>query len=404
VLQNRIEPELMRRDELRMPLKRRSFAERLWSKRPSLLVSAYALTTLLFAAGAYFAVTTPLPFAGEPVIVAQLPAVEEITTASTDPAPATASNETVAEQQPDEEPVTDTPKYTIERPLESEVEHQEAAVVISPRRGLTKAPIVGVSETTKDGQLPRISDSGSKPSVVYARPVSMNVTHSDSPRIAIILGGMGLSEDLTQRAAKELPPDVSLAFAPYGNNLQNQVDVARKNGHEILLQVPMEPVGFPATNPGPKTLLADSDKAANLEALHWHMSRFAGYTSIINYMGGRFLANPAALKPMLAEIKQRGLLFIEDGTMPLTAATSVAKMTGTQTRRANLVIDSDSNPQSIAAALSLLENEAETNGIAIGTGSGLPATIDAVKEWAKQAAERGIILIPASAAFKGRSG
>jgi uncharacterized protein len=276
--------------------------------------------------------------------------------------------------------------------------------VISPRRGLTKAPIVGVSETTKDGQLPRISDSGSKPSVVYARPVSMNVTHSDSPRIAIILGGMGLSEDLTQRAAKELPPDVSFAFAPYGNNLQNQVDAARKNGHEILLQVPMEPVGFPATNPGPKTLLADSDKAANLEALHWHMSRFAGYTSIINYMGGRFLANPAALKPMLAEIKQRGLLFIEDGTMPLTAATSVAKMTGTQTRRANLVIDSDSNPQSIAAALSLLENEAETNGIAIGTGSGLPATIDAVKEWAKQAAERGIILIPASAAFKGRSG
>ena len=90
--------------------------------------------------------------------------------------------------------------------------------------------------------------------------------------------------------------------------------------------------------------------------------------------------------------------------MPLTAATSVAKQTGTQTRRAHLVIDSDSNPQAIAAALSLLEGEATTNGIAIGTGSGLPATIDAVKEWAAEAAERGIILIPASAAFKGRSG
>jgi uncharacterized protein len=213
-----------------------------------------------------------------------------------------------------------------------------------------------------------------------------------------------LSEELTSRAARELPPDISFAFAPYGNDLQNQVDKVRKGGHEVLLQVPMEPVGFPATNPGPKTLLADADKAVNLEALHWHMARFSGYTGIINYMGGRFLANPGALKPLMADVKQRGLLFFEDGTMPLTAATTAAKAAGAQARRTQIVIDSDPTPQSIAAALALLESEAQTNGIAIGTGAGLPATIDAVREWAKDAAERGIILIPASATFKGRSG
>ncbi len=344
------------------------------------------------------------------MLSAKIPAVEEIITASTEPVaetvndPAAVSDENPADEPEQEATSGNTPKYTIEKPVEAQIYRQEAALIISPRRQLTKAPVADVTEITSVGQLPRIASGGKKPSAVYARPVSLNVIHSDSPKIAIILGGMGLSEDLTKRASAELPSDITLAFAPYGTNLQAQVDRARKEGHEILLQVPMEPVGFPATNPGPKTLLADADKAANLEALHWHMSRFAGYTGVVNYMGGRFLANPDVLKPLMSEIKARGLLFLEDGSLPLTAATAAAKSAGTPARRSHLVIDQDTNPESIAASLALLEAEAEANGIAIGTGSGLPSTIDAVRAWAKQAAERGIILIPASAAFKGRTG
>ena len=41
-------------------------------------------------------------------------------------------------------------------------------------------------------------------------------------------------------------------------DLQEQVNKARAGGHEILLQVPMEPVGYPGTNPGPRTLLSDA--------------------------------------------------------------------------------------------------------------------------------------------------
>ncbi len=406
----------MRRDELRQPLKKRSLLQRVWSKRPSPLVLCYAATTAAFAAGTFWAVKTPLPFAGEPVIMAKIPVVEEIITASTDPAPESA--EAAVAYLPEQGPETmpdpaepqeaaappGQPKYKIEKPVEQQIYRQEAALVISARKPLTKAPIADVTEKIEGGLLPRIADNGKKPSALYARAVSMNVIHSDSPKIVIILGGMGLSEELTSRAARELPSDITFAFAPYGNQLQDQVDKVRKSGHEVLLQVPMEPVGFPATNPGPKTLLADADKSENLGALHWHMSRFAGYTGIINYMGGRFLANQDALKPVMADVKQRGLLFFEDGTMPLTAATAAAKAAGAPARRAQIVIDSDPSPKSIAASLVLLEAEAETNGIAIGTGSGLPATIDAVREWAKDAAERGVILIPASAAFKGRTG
>ena len=172
---------------------------------------------------------------------------------------------------------------------------------------------------------------------------------------------------------------MSFAFAPYGENLQAQVNKARAEGHEMLLQLPMEPVGYPANNPGPKTLLASASDEENLDALHWHMSRFAGYTGITNYMGGRFLAAPEALKPVLAEMRKRGLVYLEDAS---PRSVSQDRGRGNQASRAPRP-DGDRcrsrPPQSIAAALELLEGEARANGFAIGTGSGLEVTIDSVK-------------------------
>jgi uncharacterized protein len=121
-------------------------------------------------------------------------------------------------------------------------------------------------------------------------------------------------------------------------------------------------------------------------------------------MGSRFLAMPKALKPMLGEVKQRGLLFLEDGSMALSATETAARGLNMPIRRAQVVIDADPNPQAIIAQLTLLEEQATGTGFAVGTGTGLEVTIDAVREWSRAAAERGIILVPITASFKGRKG
>src|SRR5262249_49122215 len=161
---------------------------------------------------------------------------------------------------------------------------------------------------------------------------------SDVPKVAILLGGMGLNRELTQKATRELPGEVTFAFAPYGDDLQAQVNRARAQGHEILLQLPLEPFGYPATNPGPKTLMAKAEGNANLDALAWHMGRFAGYVGITNYMGGRFLGESQALSPVLAEIKKRGLVFLDDGTAPRSMATEIGGTTGLPVKSAAKVI------------------------------------------------------------------
>ncbi len=403
----------MRRDELKQPLYRRSLLERLWQQRPSALVTAYAALLVTYAASGAWLVHQKVPFAGEPIITAQVPALETVETAK----PVVISDATNPKSKGDgaqdvadvETAATDSAApIDVSMPEQS---HQKiikldkhVMVVSNSRPVLVRAPAEGISELTQDGILPQIAANGKKPMDVYAKPVGLNTIHSDSPKIVLIIGGMGLNEKLTRKAITDLPADVTFAFAPYGNNLQSQVDRARDEGHEVLLQLPMEPVGYPATNPGPKTLLADADGATNLDALHWHLTRFSGYTGIVNYMGGKFLSAPSAVKSLLIELKHRGVSFFEDGSLPMTATDQVATSIGMPVRHATVMIDQNPDATSIAAALQDLEKQASGGGIAIGTGSGLEVTIQAVREWAQDARSRGIEIIPATAAFKGRTG
>jgi uncharacterized protein len=119
-------------------------------------------------------------------------------------------------------------------------------------------------------------------------------------------------------------------------------------------------------------------------------------------MGARLLVTTDALQPVMKELKTRGLVYLEDATVSLTLSPKIGEAVRMGVRRASLVIDADPAPAAIAEALEQLEKEAVANGIAIGTGSGLDVTIDTVAEWAKDLQEKGILLVPISASYKGR--
>ena len=393
----------MRANELRQPLRKRGAFEKLWAKRPSALLAASVATALLLTLAALWLIRTPYPYAGEPVVMVKIPPLE-VMTASTDKAPEVEAKEE-AEAEPAEKPDDgEQRKFEILESTPQETVETEAAIIVSPRRTLKAAPLAEVSEDGPYGPLPRIGQGNKKPQNVYARPVSAGIIHSDMPKVAILLGGMGLNVDLTKKAIGKLPGEVSFAFAPYGEDLQAQVNRARAQGHEIMLQLPLEPYGYPASNPGPKTLMAAGDVNVNLDALAWHMGRFAGYTGITNYMGAKFLSEAKALRPVLAEMKKRGLVFLDDGTAGQSMAAQVGKIVGLPVKSGAKVIDADPAPQSIEQALADLEAEARANGFAVGTGTGLDATIDAVDEWSRSLAEKGILLVPVSAAYRGRAG
>jgi polysaccharide deacetylase 2 family uncharacterized protein YibQ len=362
----------------------------------------------VFAAGGVWFTRLPPPAASPSAIVAVPPPqpASELITASTSKAsevPAQAEAEALPPEDVIDQSAAEIESIGADDTTSAEPPEavEEASIIVAPNRPLHKAPITAVTETTPQGPLPRISSSGKTPFEAYSQTTPLAVLHANQPKIVLVLGGMGLNPRLTRKAIEELPGDVTFGFAPYGEDLQAQVNKARSRGHEILLQVPMEPLGYPGSNPGPRTLLSDAAPEENLDALKWHMSRFAGYSGITNYMGARLLSAEDALRPVMREVTARGLVYLEDATVSLTLSPQLGGEVDLPVRQASMVIDAEPTAPAIAAALARLEQEAIANGAVIATGSGLDVTIETVAEWAKTLQEKGILLVPVSAAYKG---
>jgi polysaccharide deacetylase 2 family uncharacterized protein YibQ len=255
-----------------------------------------------------------------------------------------------------------------------------------------------LAEASHNGPIPRIATDGTRPSEAFAQPVKAIADRPNAPRVAIVVAGLGISAIGTSDALAKLPGPVTLAFAPYGADLDRIAARARESRHELLLQVPMEPFDYPDNDPGPQTLLTSLNAGQNVERLHWLMSRLQGYVGIANYMGGRFTASEAALAPILREAALRGLIYVEDGTSPRSLAGQLAGTNNLPYAKADLTIDAVPTAPEIDRALARLEKTARERGIAVGIASALPASIERIALWAKAAESHGILLVPISAA------
>jgi polysaccharide deacetylase 2 family uncharacterized protein YibQ len=263
---------------------------------------------------------------------------------------------------------------------------------------LAPAPDRRLVEKSRYGLLPRIGPDGARSADVYARPLVTALGKTSGPRIVLVVGGMGLSQASTAAAIAMLPPAVTVAFAPYGNELEADAARARDSGHEIILQLPMEPIDYPTLNPGPHALVTSASKAQNIEDLHWLLGRFTGYVGVGNFLGGKFTADNEAMGPILREIAARGLFYFDDGTSPRSVAASLAADFNLSALKADLVLDAPARPEAIDIALTKLEAIARQKGLAIGTASGLPVSLERIGRFARDAESRGLTLIPLSAA------
>ncbi len=258
--------------------------------------------------------------------------------------------------------------------------------IATPGEPLPQAPIAGLTAPGPGGLLPVISPDGRASAEMYSRPFVSN----GRPRIALIIGGLGLNAQITRHAIEALPPEVTLSFVPYADGLQGWIDMARAAGHEVLLETPMEPADYPQNDPGPYTLMADGQAPETTRRLEWLLSRATGYFGVTNYLGARFVQNPGAMSIFTGALRQRGLAFLDDGSASHTGG-------GVPRASADRIIDDDLSAESIAAQLAALEATATRGGKALGSGFAYPVTIDAAAAWCQTLEARGFQLAPASA-------
>lgn len=226
----------------------------------------------------------------------------------------------------------------------------------------------------------------------YASPVALE---AGMPRIGVVIDDLGLDRKRTERSLN-LPAPVILAFLPYAPRLTDQTARARASGHEILVHVPMEPEGQ-YVDPGPNVLLTAQGPAEIRARLDWALSRFPGFVGINNHMGSKFTSDAAAMDVVIAELRARGLLFVDSRTTGTTVAYRRARAAGVPAATRQVFLDRDPARAAIDAELARLEALARKEGKAIAIGHPHDATLDALEAWLPTLRAKGLQLAPVSA-------
>lgn len=221
-----------------------------------------------------------------------------------------------------------------------------------------------------------------------------NVSGPAGPRIAIVIDDVGLDVDAARRVIA-LDAGVTLAVLPYAQAAGAISAEAAAAGHDVLLHMPMEPVGL--ADPGPNALrlgLSDADLAARML---WGMAQVPEAVGLNNHMGSRFTADPRALRVALSAVSDRDPLFLDSLTTGRSRGRAVAEGLGLATLERDIFLDHVQTEDEVIARLDETEALARARGWAVAIGHPHDETLDVLEDWIVQARTRGIEFVTVTA-------
>ena len=299
-----------------------------------------------------------------------------------------------AEKPPEEPPSADT--------IDDKKEEQKTEPSAEEKKpeASSNVPMGGANpeliEKTEAGDLPVIGSDGTKPWRFYSKPFERK---RNQPMVAIIISGLGQIRTTTEDALK-LHEYFTVSFSPYVQDVFSWNAAARASGHEMLVDLPLQPTTYPAADPGPHGLLLEKGQSDVEKHLQWLMARFPTSMGFLTPQSDAFTSNEEAFRFLMQSLANRGLLLVM-GHEPLKKE-SREQIDASQKTIVigDLLLDEDLSASSIQSRLSQLEDLAKKHGYAIGIAQPYPITIEQLRLWSEALAEKNVILVPVSAIAK----
>lgn len=234
-----------------------------------------------------------------------------------------------------------------------------------------------------------------QPMTAYAMPSS---TDASAPAIAIVIDDMGLDRVHTTQVL-DLPAGITVSIMTYANDAGGLAAKARAGGHEVLAHVPMQPLSD-KENPGPGTLTVDMDIDAIRATVAADLDKWDGYVGINNHMGSRFTTDRIRMGAVMAELKSRGLLWLDSRTTNGSVGVAAAEAVGVPYVTRDVFLDNDPKLDAVMKELEHAIALAKSHGTAIAIGHPHEDTIAGLKRILPTLADRGIALVPITEILK----
>jgi hypothetical protein len=210
----------------------------------------------------------------------------------------------------------------------------------------------------------------------------------DRPQVAIIIDDLGYNPGLDQELY-ELDHPLTLAVLPFRSHTRQTAETFRgKDNFELLLHLPLEPMGENQKEENMATVDMSREEIAFF--LDDALEEMEGVEGINNHKGSRFTSDETKMRYLLEEIREHGLFFVDSFTLGDSVAYPLALEMGIPTARRDVFIDYDDDKEAVIEKLKQLEEVARENGTAIGIGHHRKNTIQALKEELPRMEERGV--------------
>ncbi len=194
------------------------------------------------------------------------------------------------------------------------------------------------------------------------------------PQISIIIDDLGYALNAGRRAVS-LPGPVVCAILPQTPRGRALAELARANGKEVLLHLPLQSIDDARLDePGGITL--DMSRTRFAEVLARNLDEVPFAVGVNGHRGSLLTRHPGHMQWLMDEIADRGLIFVDSYTTHLSIALDIAHETGVPAMRRDVFLDADPSPARVAKEFARLKELARRRGSAIGIGHPYPHTLD----------------------------
>lgn len=203
------------------------------------------------------------------------------------------------------------------------------------------------------------------------------------PQLAIVIDDMGKNLLQAQRLIDMFGSSCTFSILPYSHKGKEVANLAKQNDVDILLHLPMEPVGYPIDDPGPGALFISMNTEQIQEVIERDLDLVPGIVGVNNHMGSKFTAYKQGMFVLMKALKENELFFMDSLTSPKSKGKRLAEELDVPIITRDIFIDNEQVVESIIFQLEKAESLAKITGKAVALGHPYAETLKALNEWSK---------------------
>ncbi len=202
------------------------------------------------------------------------------------------------------------------------------------------------------------------------------------PRFALVIDDLGYAapELVTRLCSQNIP--FSVAVLPFQEFTKESAEIAYARGKEVLLHLPMEPIGYPgpSKNPGPGAVLYDLTESETRLLVRQALDAVPHRKGVNNHMGSRITPDRKRMTWILEEIKARQCFFLDSRTEKDSVAFDIAEELQIPAVQRKVFLDDDKSYGEMAKQWERAVGIARKEGQVVIIGHIYPETVEALEK------------------------